>query len=159
MGRIAAVDPIKTIQGANGPFSTIMFRVAVDRQLTKDQRDKVKNGDQSIVTCDFVPFKALGKTAEYVQQWCPKGKAVCIEATYSTYQTTNQQTGEKVYGHMFNVENIEWATQDSKNLQQNGGGNNNGGYQQNNNRSNNNNVANFDMFGDDNTFPDSAQPF
>ena len=62
---------------------------------------------------------------------------------------------------MFNVENIEWATQDSKNLQQNGGGNNNGGYQNNNNNnhSNNNNVANFDMFGDDNTFPDSAQPF
>ena len=108
-----------------------LFTVAVDRALSAAQRQKAKNGDQTIKTTDFVPCSLLGAQVATLKQYFPVGKAIRIMGHYTEYQTTDPQTGQKKYGHIFEVDNISFTIQDSKNLQNNGGqGQQQGGYQQ-----------------------------
>ena len=54
-----------------------------------------------------------------MKQYFPVGKSIKVIGHYTEYQTTDQQTGQKKYGHIFEVDEIGFTTQDSKNLQQN----------------------------------------
>ena len=107
-----------------------LFTVAVDRALSAAQRQKVKNGDKSIKTADFIPCSLLGAKVATLKQYFPVGKAIRVTGHYTEYQTTDNQTGQTKYGHMFEIDDISFPTQDSKNLQQNQGQQQNG-YQQN----------------------------
>lgn len=140
-GRITQDPEYTQVQTANGAMDKVTFSIAVDRKLTSQQRQASKNGDQSIVTSDFVRCSLIGNAVNTFKQYCPKGKAITVTCTYATYKSTNQQTGQTQYGHIFNVEDFSFTVADAKNMGQGGGqpqmnGNNNGynqgNYQQNN---------------------------
>lgn len=140
-GRISRDPQFSQVQmgiGQNGQPNMVdkaLFSIAVDRALSSQQRQKAKNGDQSIKTADFIPCSLIGAQVATLRQYFPKGKAIKVVGHYTEYQTTDQQTGQTKYGHIFEIDNIGFTIADSKNVQ-NGGGqsqNNNGGYQQNNN--------------------------
>ena len=128
-GRIAKDPVFSTVNGYNGPTEKAMFTLAVDRSMSSSQKQGAEQ------TADFVPFSAIGKTAETIKAWCPKGKAIKVVAQYATYETINQQSGQKEYRHIFNVDSLGFTTRDAQYLA-NGNGmqqvNNNGGFQQNN---------------------------
>jgi single-stranded DNA-binding protein len=148
-GRIARVDDPVSRKGANGDFTTVRFSIAVDRVLTKEQKEKAKR-DQSIKTCDFIPCEAIGATADTILKWMPKGKSVTAVCTYDTYESINNKTGEKYYGHQFKVEQITFSTQDSKALAEESDDSDNGGYRQSrSNKSANKPTNNFSMDDDD----------
>ena len=139
-GRISRDPQFSQVQmgiGQNGQPNMVdkaLFSIAVDRALSSQQRQKAKNGDQSIKTVDFIPCSLIGAQVATLRQYFPKGKAIKVVGHYTEYQTTDQQTGQTKYGHIFEIDNIGFTIADSKNIQ-NGGGqvqNNNRGYQQNN---------------------------
>lgn len=126
-GRMAKEPQYSTVQFGQETVEKAMFTIAIDRALSAQQRQKVKNGDQSIKTADFVPCSLLGAQVATLRQYFPQGKAIRVEGHYTEYQTTDQQTGQKKYGHIFEIDSISFPTQDAKSLQQNQP--NGGGYQ------------------------------
>ena len=120
-GRITRDPQCSTVQMGQDSVEKALFTIAVDRALSSTQRQKVKNGDQSIKTADFIPCSLLGAQVATLRQYFPVGKSIRVMGHYTEYQTTDQQTGQKKYGHMFEVDNISFTVQDSKNLQQNQG--------------------------------------
>ena len=127
-----------------------LFTIAVDRVLTQAQRQKVKAGDNSIKTTDFIPCSLVGAQVSILRQFFFKGKGIRVVGHYSEYQTKDQQTGETKYGHNFEIDSIGFCIQDPKQQgdaqQQNNGynneyGQNNNGYNQNNNGYTQNNNA------------------
>ncbi len=124
-GRIARDPQYSTVQIGQDNVEKALFTLAVDRALSAQQRQKVKNGDQSIKTADFIPCSLLGAQVGTLRQYCPQGKAIRVIGRYTEYQTTDAQSGQKKYGHMFEIDSISFTTQDSKNVQQNQGQQNN----------------------------------
>lgn len=120
-GRMTRDPQLSTVQMGQESVEKALFTVAVDRALSSAQRQKVKNGDKSIKTADFVPCSLLGAQVATLKQYFPVGKSIRIMGHYTEYQTTDNQTGQTKYGHIFEVDNISFTVQDSKNLQQNQG--------------------------------------
>jgi single-strand DNA-binding protein len=131
-GRIAREPQCSNITIGQDSVEKAIFTIAVDRALSSAQRQKVKNGDGSIKTTDFIPCSLLGAKVAVLKQYFPVGKSIKVIGHYTEYQTTDQQTGQKKYGHIFEIDEIGFTTQDSKNLQQNNNQTQNN-YQQNNN--------------------------
>lgn len=95
------------------------FTVAVDRNMSKDQRDQARaNGGP---TADFIRCVAFNKTAENIGKFFAKGRMIGIEGRIQTGSYTNQE-GRTVYTTDVIVRNFSFCG-DS--------GNQNGGYQQN----------------------------
>ena len=168
-GRISRDPQFSQVQmgvGQNGQPNMVdkaLFSIAVDRALSSQQRQKAKNGDQSIKTVDFIPCSLIGAQVATLRQYFPKGKAIKVVGHYTEYQTTDQQTGQTKYGHIFEIDNIGFTIADSKNIQ-NGGGqaqNNNGGYQQNNGGYSQQYTQNFNQQPQNNfaMFDESESPF
>lgn len=132
-GRITRDPQFSTINTANGALDKALFTLAVDRPLTSAQRQQ-----QNVKTTDFIPFSAVGAVVQTLKAYCPQGKAITVLAHYTEYQTQDPQTGQKKYGHMFEVDNIGFTVSDSKNLQNGGGGNQQQAPQQNYQQNNNN---------------------
>lgn len=128
-GRMVREPQYSTIQMGQESVEKALFTIAVDRALSSTQRQKVKAGDQSIKTTDFIPCSLLGAQVATLRQYFPVGKAIRVMAHYTEYQSKDAQTGQVKYGHIFEVDNISFTVQDSKNLQNNGG-QQQGGYQQ-----------------------------
>lgn len=177
IGRMAKDIDVQTIQGgANGSFKKGRFSIAVDRALSADERQKVKNGDTSIQTCDFIECEVTGDNLidKLISPFMPKGKAVVVDCHYQQYTYNDKNSGEKRYGHKFIVDAIDFVTQDAKDLANNNGGNGNGGNNgynnYGNNGYNNNNYGN-NNYGNNNRqqqppqnsgfamFDDTDQPF
>lgn len=119
-GRVAKHNQFSTVQIGQDTVEKAIFSVAVDRALTSNQRQKAKN-DQSVQTADFVTCSLLGNQVATLKQYFPVGKAIKVLGHYTTYQTTDQQSGQTKYNHIFEVDAIGFTVQDSKNLQQNQG--------------------------------------
>jgi single-stranded DNA-binding protein len=120
-GRMVRDPQYSNVQMGQDNVEKALFTIAVDRALSAAQRQKAKNGDQSVKTADFIPCSLLGAQVATLRQYFPVGKSIRVIGHYTEYQTTDNQTGQKKYGHMFEIDNIGFAVQDSKNLQQNGG--------------------------------------
>lgn len=118
-GRVAREPQCNNIQIGQDTVEKAIFTIAVDRALSTAQRQKVKQGDNTIKTADFIPCSLLGAKVAVLKQYFPVGKSIKVIGHYTEYQTTDQQTGQKKYGHIFEVDEIGFTTQDSKNLQQN----------------------------------------
>ena len=118
-GRMVREPQCSNVQMGQDSVEKALFTIAVDRALSSAQRQKVKNGDQSIKTTDFIPCSLLGAKVATLKQYFPVGKAIRVVGHYTEYQTTDQQTGQKKYGHMFEIDEIGFSVQDSKNVQQN----------------------------------------
>lgn len=166
IGRLTADPEVKYQQGKNGDsFATASFTIACDRALTSQQRQDAKNGNSNIKTADFIRCRAMGGIAEILQKHFHKGDGISIAARYSEWQTTDSQTGEKKYGHSFEVENIGFlpssssnnanSSNDSNGNHSNNNSGNNNNFNQNNGSNNNSNKQNqqFVMFNED------SQPF
>lgn len=121
-GRIIKDPEFSQVNGANGPIDKVKFTMAIDKQLSKDQRQKVQNGDTSIATADFINCSMIGGGVQTFMQYCPKGKAITIVATYNSWKNTNAQTGQTEYFHNFNVEQFSFAVRDAKNITENAAG-------------------------------------
>lgn len=128
-GRISRDPQYSTVNFGNEQVEKALFSIAVDRTLSAQQRQKVKNGDQSIKTADFIPCSLLGAQVATLRQYFPKGKAIRVMGHYTEYQTMDQQSGQAKYGHTFEIDNISFTVADSKNLQGNAAPQG-GGYQQ-----------------------------
>lgn len=119
--------------GGQRAVSKARFTIAVDRALSKEQRQKVQNGDNSIKTADFIPISVTGGMVDNIlKPYFFKGKGIRIRGHYTEWQQKDQQTGETKYGHSFEADEIGFCIQDPK-------GNNNNG---NNNSGNSNSGAN-----------------
>ena len=168
-GRISRDPQFSQVQmgvGQNGQPNMVdkaLFSIAVDRALSSQQRQKAKNGDQSIKTVDFIPCSLIGAQVATLRQYFPKGKAIKVVGHYTEYQTTDQQTGQTKYGHIFEIDNIGFTIADSKNIQNSGGQaqNNNRGYQQNNGGYSQQSAQNFNQQPQNNfaMFDESESPF
>lgn len=123
MGRVSKIYSIGPVQmgvdqnGQPNMVDKAIFSIAVERQLTPAQRQKIQAGDTTIKNCDFVPLTATGAVVKFIQSYCPQGKAIIVKCHYSEYTTKDPQSGQTKYGHTFEVDDITFATQDSKNLQ------------------------------------------
>ena len=116
-GRITRDPQVSSIQMGQDSVEKALFTIAVDRALSSAQRQKVKNGDKSIKTTDFIPCSLLGAQVATLKQYFPVGKAIRVMGHYTEYQTTDNQTGQTKYGHIFEVDNISFTVQDPKNSQ------------------------------------------
>lgn len=167
-GRTTQNQKYSQFQGQNGPVDKVFFSVSVPRALTSQQRQ-----DPNAKKNDFVNFSMMGAQVKVLQQYFPAGTPIKVFARYTEYETIDNATGQKKYGHVFEVESISFVTSPSQNQQGNNGNNNSGNnYRQNNNyqqqnaqpnqnftnqpqqgnNQQNNNQGNFQMFGE-NEYP------
>lgn len=124
-GRTTQNQKYSQINGQNGPIDKVYFSVSVPRVLTSQQKQ-----GQNAKKNDFVNFSMVGAQVKVLQQYFPAGTPIKIVARYTEYETIDNATGQKKYGHVFEVESISFVTTPSQNQNNNGGNNN---YQQNNN--------------------------
>jgi len=123
-------DPVLDNKAQN---PKVMFNLAVDKSLSKEQRAAVKAGDKSIQTASFPNFVAYGETAKMICQWFTKGKPIIIDAEYQTWSKTDPNTNQTTYGSIFFVNNVGFVPADSSGNQNGGqsaGGNQGGGARQ-----------------------------
>lgn len=121
-GRTTQNQKYSQFNGANGPVDKVFFSISVPRVLSSQQRQDVKGGNTTIKQNDFVNFSLIGNQVKTLQQWFPAGTPIKIFARYTEYEKTNGASGQKEYGHVFEVENISFVSSPSQNIQ-NGGGN------------------------------------
>ena len=152
-GRITQNQKYSQVNGQNGPIDKVFFSVSVPRALTAQQRQ-----DPNAKKNDFVNFSLMGAQVKTLQQYFPAGTPIKVYARYTEYESIDA-TGQKKFGHVFEVESIGFVVspaQNQQNGQTNGGNNNyqhNAPQQSNNNYSNQNqqpvnNQGNFQMFGE-----------
>ena len=130
-GRIVRDPQYSTVQIGNDNVEKALFTIAVERALTANQRQKAKT-DNTVKTADFIPCSLLGGSVATLRSYFPQGKAIKVVGHYTEYQTTDQQTGQTKYGHMFEIDNISFTIADAKNLQNNNQQAPQQNYQQNN---------------------------
>ena len=97
------------INGGEKQLARAKFTIAVDKNMTKQQKEQAKAKGES--TVDFVPCELVGPKAEVVAQYFPKGKPIKVTAVFRSYNYINQQ-GEKVYSYCFDVTDFGFATID-----------------------------------------------
>lgn len=138
-----------TVNDQNGQrqVSKARFSIAVDRPLSKQQRQAAQNPNSNIKTADFIPLSATGAIVDNIlKPFFYRGKGIHVSCHYTEWQTKDQQTGQTKYGHSFEIDDIGFCIQDPKNANDNnnnganngGGGNQNYGGGQNYGGSNNN---------------------
>ena len=136
-GRMVADAQCSTVGSGQNQFEKALFRIAVERSLSSEQRQKVRGGDTSIKTADFVPCSLIGGQVNTLRQYFPQGSPIKLIGRYTDYKTTDPQTGQDKYGHIFEVDHISFVvsnnTGGSQNNNSNKSGNNNGGYKNSNN--------------------------
>ena len=126
-GRTTQNQKYSQVNGQNGPIDKVFFSISVPRALTSQQRQ-----DQNVKKNDFINFSLMGAKVKTLQQYFPAGTPIKVVARYTEYETIDNTTGQKKFGHVFEVEDIGFVITPSQNNQQ--GNNNSGnGYQQNNN--------------------------
>ena len=124
-GRTTQNQKYSQFNGTNGPVDKVFFSVSVPRVLSSQQRQDVKAGNTTIKQNDFVNFSLIGAQVKTLQTYFPAGTPIKVFARYTEYEKTNATSGQKEYGHVFEVENISFVSTPSQNLQN--GGNSGGG--------------------------------
>ena len=120
-GRMTNNTKITQVNGANGPMDKATFSISVPKALTSQQKQ-----DPNAKKNDFVNFQMIGSQVKTLQQYFPAGTPVRVVAHYVTWEGTNQQTGQKTYGHNFEASYIGFVTSPA----QGNGQQQQGGYQQ-----------------------------
>lgn len=170
-GRTTNNQKFSQFNGQNGPVDKANFSISVPRILTAQQKQ-----DPNAKKVDFINCSLIGAQVKTLQQHFPAGTPIKVVAKYTEYETVDQQSGQKKYGNIFEVESIGFVSTPAQNQGQgNNGGNNyqqnngyqapqNNGYQQNyqqqpmqnqpqqnfmNAPQQNNQQGNFQMFGED----------
>lgn len=133
IGRITKDIDTQTIGQGDKAFTKIRFTIACEKKMSKAQRDKAK-GDSTIPTADFIPCECSGSTADTILKYFGKGKGIQVLTSYESYSWADKDSGQKKYGHRFNVVDFGFPPGNSNG----GNGNNDNGDNSNNNAQNNN---------------------
>lgn len=122
-GRITNNTKITQVNGANGPVDKATFSISCSKALTTQQKQ-----DPNAKKNDFINFQMIGAQVKTLQQFFPAGTPIRVVAHYVTWESVNQQTGQKTYGHNFEVDHIGFVSSPAQNNGQ--APQQNGGYQQ-----------------------------
>lgn len=106
-GRVIKEPEITEIKSTKGIIKKARITLAVDRPLTKQQKEKAKAEGQP--TADFIDLEAVGIKAEFISNWIKKGSAVKTVASYRTFNYTDK-AGNKKYGSIFDIVDIGFTT-------------------------------------------------
>ena len=106
MGRLTR-DP--EVRYAQNEMAIARFSIAVDRRFKREGQPEA----------DFFNCTAFRKTAEFIEKYLKKGTKVVVEGQVQNDNYTNKD-GQKVYGTVIMVDNIEFA--ESKAASQSGAG-------------------------------------
>lgn len=108
-------DPVhSTVGQGQNAFSKVLFNIAVDRALTKDQRAAKKAGTLTTPTADFISCVAIGAKADVINQYFKKGKPIKVFCSYQAWSKDDPNNpGQKTYGHIFQVEEIGFPLTDN----------------------------------------------
>lgn len=90
VGRLTR-DPDVRYTQSQEPMAIARFSLAVDRRLSKAQREK--NG---AVTADFISCVAFGKNGEFVEKYLHKGTKIAVSGRIQT-GSYDHKDGYKVY--------------------------------------------------------------
>lgn len=115
-GRLTKDPDISYVQTAKGNMATAKFSLAVDKKMSAQKKQEATAAGNS--TCDFINCKAIGNTAELIQQYFHKGDGIIITSTFDTYSYNDQQTGQKRYGYNFVVSDFDFPMGKSNNAGQ-----------------------------------------
>lgn len=136
VGRFVKDPELQTKGKGQNLTNYCMFTLAVDRVLTKEQREAKKNGDD-VVTADFPQFVCFGETAKAICDWFSKGKPIQICAEFQSYKKDDGNGGIQ-YGSNFIVRSWGFVPKDSSDSgNTNSGGNRNNSSSSKNGRNNN----------------------
>lgn len=122
-GRISKDPEYSTINGANGPLEKVTFDIAVDRAMSSAQKQAAQANNQA--TADFVHCQMISNPNNQnnrintFKQWFQKGKAIKVVCHYSQYTYVDNQSGQKKYGHQFDVDDFGFTIADSQALSNN----------------------------------------
>lgn len=116
-GRLTKDVVVRTVKGADGKsIPTTSFTLAVDRHMTKAQREAAVNAGRQ--TADFIPFTAWGKLAETLGKYGKKGQMIAATGRIETRHY--EKDGRTVYvtecrlGEMNFIERPASKANDSK---------------------------------------------
>ena len=121
-GRLTA-DPELSYIAQNGGQQGIAktkIKVAVDRNMTKQQKEAAQKNNQP--TADFIPVEVIGPRAEFVANYFTKGSGIRVMASFKTF--SYQKDGQTVYGYNFDAVDVGFTVGGTNGVN-NGGGNSN----------------------------------
>lgn len=95
MGRLTR-DP--EVRYGSNEMAIARFSIAVDRRFKREGQPEA----------DFFNCTAFRKTAEFIEKYLKKGTKVVVEGQIQNDNYTNKD-GQKVYGTVIIVDNIEFA--------------------------------------------------
>lgn len=152
LGRVANDIKVTTIGTGQNAFNKVNFTIAVDRRLSKKEKQDKTQGI-AVKGANFPPMEANGATADMISQYFSKGKPICVSAYYEDYSYVDNQTQQKKYGHKFIIESVNFVPSDATQ-----GANGGNGGQNNHQQSQNQNTNNVGDYGDYQVSPEDM-PF
>lgn len=120
-GRITKDIEVSTLGSGDKTFTKVKFSIAVDKNMTKAQKDAAKQSNKP--TADFIPLEAIGGVADFISKWFGKGKAIRVVASFKNNNYTDKN-GNQVYSYAFDVSDASFTIADSQGAS-GGAGNNN----------------------------------
>lgn len=111
-GRLTKDPDLKTYGADNKSYCT--FTVAVNRDLSKDQRETIKSNpdNHGIQTADFIFCTAFGYNADFISEWFSKGKPILIEGKLSSW-SKEDDNGNMTYGTNVVVDKANFCLKDN----------------------------------------------
>lgn len=129
IGRMGANPSYHPPTNQNGTNSVYTFSLAV-------KRPGAKKDAQGNMPTDWLNFTAFGKTADLINQYCPKGCLVAVTKSHAIIdEFTDKQSGQQRKAVKFIVDEVDLEVAFASTKGQNTGGQQQG---QNNNYQNNN---------------------
>lgn len=112
-GRLSSDPEFDYISPANGgkAFARTKIRIAVEKQLSKEQKQKYKQKGEP--TAEFIPVTVIGAKAEFVRDYFIKGDPIKVCASYKTYSGVNKEN-QKYDGHTFEAVDVGFVIGASK---------------------------------------------
>ncbi len=110
-GRLTKDAEVKNFTNGDKPGKVYKFTVAVDRQMTKAQREKAKADGKP--TADYVPITMFVNGEASLNYWAPDGsekllKGVFVEISNAKFTTDSyEKDGNKVYTYTFNANDVK----------------------------------------------------
>lgn len=112
-GRLVADPEISSINGKNGAVTKAKFKIAVDKNMSKNDRATAAQNGQP--TADFPMFEVIGPKADFVKNWLTKGKPCKVLASFRTFSYTDNKSNPPVqkFGWSFDVVDVSFTVSDS----------------------------------------------
>lgn len=97
VGRLTRDPAVSMVNTKNGQMMAVRFNLAVDRQFKTENQQ-----------ADFIPCKAFGKTAEFINNYFKQGMKMGLQGSIQTGSYTNKD-GQTVYTVDVLANNVEFV--------------------------------------------------